>query len=93
MLQFSRFAAHRDLASSACMCGRLGLLTGVMVVGGLVAGTGGLAGCARPLLSPEEPRSQYDRSDRLRGRSAPPYVTNEFGDRRPNVRGRLLGGD
>ena len=52
-----------------------------------------LAGCAKPLLSPDEPRSQYDRSDRLRGRSAPPYLTNEFGDRKPNVRGRLLGGD
>ncbi|HLP83842.1 MAG TPA: hypothetical protein VK157_05790 [Phycisphaerales bacterium] len=49
--------------------------------------------CAKPLLSPDEPRSQFDRSDRLRGRSAPPYVTNEFGDRRPNVRGRLLGGE
>lgn len=65
----------------------------VLITSGMAAAVGGMTGCARPLLSPEEPRSQYDRSDRLRGRSAPPYVTNEFGDRRPNVRGRLLGGD
>jgi hypothetical protein len=58
-----------------------------------VAFTASASGCAKPLLSPEEPRSQYDRSDRLRGRSSPPYVTDEFGKRRPNVRGRLLAGD
>mgnify|MGYP001457231534 CR=1 FL=1 len=50
----------------------------------------GLAlGCADPLLTPEEPRSQFDRYDAVRDQRAPSYVTDEFGIRRPNLRGRL----
>lgn len=89
MLQSSLFAISR-VVSPADRRTRPVVL---VIAATLTTAVGGLTGCARPLLSPEEPRSQYDRSDRLRGRSAPPYVTNEFGDRRPNVRGRLLGGD
>lgn len=51
---------------------------------------GGLAGCASPVLTPDEPRSQYDRVDMVRGRRQPSYVFNQFGDRKPNIRGRLL---
>ncbi len=94
MGQTSPHAAHRAVSPSAQREWSFAAFAGAIVIAAtLLAGVGGLAGCARPLLSPEEPRSQYDRSDRLRGRSAPPYITNEFGDRRPNVRGRLLGGD
>lgn len=49
-----------------------------------------LAGCQKPLLSPDEPRSQYDRYDAVRAQRSPSYVFDEFGRRRPNVRGRLL---
>lgn len=48
------------------------------------------AGCAKPLLSPTEPRSQYSRYDLVRGQYAPQYVEDEFGRRKPNLRGRLL---
>ena len=49
-----------------------------------------VAGCAAPLLTPDEPRSQYDRYDAVRGQSAAPYVEDEFGRRYPNLRGRLM---
>lgn len=58
------------------------LLLGVL---GLVC----LAGCSKPLLSPEDSRSQYDRYDRSRNQYSPQYVEDEFGDRTPNLRGRL----
>ncbi len=51
---------------------------------------GSVAGCSAPLLTPEEPRSQYDRNDMIRGRRAPSYVYDRYGDRKPNIRGRLL---
>ncbi|MCE7974694.1 MAG: hypothetical protein DYG92_10305 [Leptolyngbya sp. PLA1] len=49
-----------------------------------------VGGCAAPLLTPDEPRSQYDRNDMIRGRRAPSYVYDRYGDRQPNIRGRLL---
>lgn len=56
----------------------------------LAAGLGALGGCAKPLLSPTEPRSQYSRYDLVRGQHAPQYIEDEFGRRKPNLRGRLL---
>lgn len=59
----------------------------------LVVATCGMAtlsGCVDPLLSPNEPRSQYSRYDLVRGRFAPQYVEDEFGRRKPNLRGRLI---
>lgn len=47
-------------------------------------------GCSKPLLSPNEPRSQYSRYDLVRGRFAPQYVEDEYGRKMPNLRGRLL---
>lgn len=47
-------------------------------------------GCLDPLLSPDEPRSQYSRYDLVRGQFAPQYIEDEFGRRQPNLRGRLL---
>jgi len=49
-------------------------------------------GCSEPLLSPDEVRSQYDRNDAIRDRRAPSYVYDEKGDRKPNIRARLLTG-
>ncbi len=48
-----------------------------------------LAGCSKPLLSPREERSQYDRYDIARGNYQPQFIEDEFGRRKPNLRGRL----
>ncbi len=47
------------------------------------------SGCAKPLLSPTEERSPFDRYDAVRNRHAPQYIENEYGRREPNLRGRL----
>jgi hypothetical protein len=52
-----------------------------------------ITGCREPLLTPDEPRSQYDRFDAVRDRRAPSYVFDEFGRRKPNIRARLVTGD
>lgn len=59
----------------------------------IVLSVGILGGCSHPILSPDEPRSQYDRTDMARDRRAPSYVFDEKGDRKPNIRGRLISGD
>ncbi len=53
----------------------------------------GAGGCEKPVFTPDEPRSQYDRFDAIRDQRAPSYVFDEFGARRPNVRQRLLIGE
>ena len=63
---------------------RVGLWLGAL----LAAST--LGGCAKPLLSPREPRSQYSRYDLVRNQYSPQYLEDEFGRRIPNLRGRLL---
>ena len=50
-------------------------------------------GCQEPLFTPDQPRSQYDRFDTVRDRRADSYVFDEFGNRRPNIRGRLVSGE
>jgi hypothetical protein len=47
-------------------------------------------GCQKPLLSPDDERSPYARYDAVRNQSAPQYITDEYGRRRPNLRDRLL---
>ncbi len=59
-----------------------------LVVGGVMTLT--TTGCYKPLLSPDEERSQYDRYDAIRAQRAPAFIEDEFGRRRPNLRGRLL---
>ncbi len=64
--------------------------------GVLLMGVVGLAllafgGCSTPIFSPDEPYSQYDRNDALRGKRAPSYIYDQYGTRRPNIRQRLLG--
>jgi len=52
-----------------------------------------LGGCVKPLFSPDEPRSQFDRFDAVREQRAAQYTFDEFGTRRPNLRARLLARD
>ena len=52
-----------------------------------------VGGCAKPILSPDDDRSQFDRYDAVRNQYAPQYVFDEFGRRKPNLRARLLGKD
>jgi hypothetical protein len=49
-----------------------------------------LQGCESPLLTPDEDRSPFDRYDGIRNQRAAPFVEDEFGVRRPNLRGRLM---
>jgi hypothetical protein len=56
----------------------------------LAATTLAAAGCQTPIMTPDEPRSQYDRNDAIRDKRQPQYTYDEFDRRRPNVRARLL---
>lgn len=47
-------------------------------------------GCKKALFSQDEARSQFDRFDAVRDKRAEPFVFDEFGQRRPNIRSRLL---
>ncbi|MGE3107232.1 MAG: hypothetical protein AB7G11_03035 [Phycisphaerales bacterium] len=48
-----------------------------------------LVGCSRPLLSPEDQRTPFDRYDAVRSQFAQQYVEDEFGRLKPNLRARL----
>ena len=48
-----------------------------------------LSGCAKPLFSPEDERTPFDRFDSVRNQFAQQEVFDEFGRKRPNLRGRL----
>ena len=65
----------------------------VLILAALCAGTGALAGCKKPLLSPDDERSQFDRYDSIRNQRAQQSVYDEFGRKRPNLRPRLLSKD
>lgn len=52
-------------------------------------GIAALSGCSKPLLSPRDERTQYDRYDVARGQYEPQFIEDEFGRRKPNLRGRL----
>ena len=49
------------------------------------------AGCEKPIFTPDEPRSQYDRMDMVRNTREPSLIPDEFGNLRPNLTGRLSG--
>jgi hypothetical protein len=57
------------------------------ILGAALVGAGG---CQDPLLSPNEPRSQYDRYDQIRNERVQQSVIDEYGQKKPNLRGRLL---
>lgn len=52
-----------------------------------------LGGCYEPVFREDEARSQYDRFDAVREQRAPQYYYDEYGNRKANIRGRLLGND
>jgi hypothetical protein len=62
------------------------VIGGVLVCAGVL---GVLGGCAKPLLSPTEERSPFDRFDALRAQAAPQVVEDEYGRAQPNLRARL----
>jgi hypothetical protein len=47
-------------------------------------------GCVKPLFPDDEPRTQFDRYDRVRGDLPEARVTDQYGRPRENVRARLL---
>ncbi|MCB9842266.1 MAG: hypothetical protein H6812_03295 [Phycisphaeraceae bacterium] len=61
-----------------CVC------AGALAIGAVMS-----AGCSKALLSPRDERTQYDRYDVARGQYEPQYIEDEFGRRKPNLRGRL----
>lgn len=48
-----------------------------------------LPSCQKALLAADEERSQFQRYDRAREQDQPGFYMDEFGRRRPNLRGRL----
>lgn len=50
---------------------------------------GASAGCASPLFPDDEDRTPFDRYDAVRDREEPAALSDEYGRRRPNLRGRL----
>jgi predicted small lipoprotein YifL len=55
----------------------------------LALSTLSLVGCGKPLLAPDEERSQFDRYDTVRNQYATQTVEDEFGRVKPNLRNRL----
>jgi len=50
-----------------------------------------LPACQPAPITENDQRSQFDRYDAVRDRRAPAYLEDEYGRKRPNLRGRLLG--
>lgn len=79
---------------SSVMCSSQSRFCRVVVTRGLV-GVVALAvalsvgGCNRALFRAQDERTQYDRYDTSRGNYEPMFLEDEFGRRRPNLRGRL----
>jgi len=48
------------------------------------------AGCARNPLRPDDQRTPFDRYHQARNTQPEPFLEDEFGRRRPNLRARLL---
>jgi hypothetical protein len=57
---------------------------------GFLALCAALGGCEKPLLTPTEERSPFERYDTVRNQASEQYITDEFGRRRPNLRERLM---
>ena len=50
-----------------------------------------LPGCRKAPILADDERSQFDRYDLVRDEYAPAYLSDEYGAKRPNLRGRLIG--
>ena len=48
-----------------------------------------ITGCAKPLFPPNEPRTQFEMHDRMRGGYAPLEESDVFGQPQPALRARL----
>jgi hypothetical protein len=60
-----------------------------LVIGlGVVVAAG--TGCRNSPITENDQRSPYDRYDLIRDEYAPPYLEDEYGRKRPNLRGRLI---
>ena len=70
----------RNRQAPALVLGKLATLFVIMV---------SLGACAPPLLSPNEPRSQFDRYDAVRNRRAEQDIFDDYGKKRPNLKERL----
>jgi hypothetical protein len=51
-----------------------------------------VTGCQRPLYLPNDVRTQYDQYKRTRNELARPFIEDEYGRRKPNLRERLGSG-
>jgi hypothetical protein len=49
-----------------------------------------LGACNKPLLSEIDERTPFDRYDTVRNQFSQQYITDEYGRRQPNLRGRLM---
>lgn len=58
-------------------------------LGALLCALACASGCTKPLLSPAEARSPFDRYDAVRQQYASQFVEDEYGRRQPNLRARL----
>ncbi|MGH7132872.1 MAG: hypothetical protein ACREJO_13100 [Phycisphaerales bacterium] len=71
---------------SPTFCPKRRLVPGLATLATLMA----LAGCTKPLLAPDEPRSQYDNYDKIRSQYQDQNTEDLYGRSKPNLRGRLL---
>ena len=51
----------------------------------------GVIGCRQAPISEKGERTQFDRYDAVRDAYAPAYLEDEYGRKKPNLRGRLIG--
>lgn len=78
-------------ARTRSQCALLGVPVRLAAAALLVLYICTLPGCYDPIFRVDEARSQYDRFDAVRDQRAAQYFYDEFGNRKPNIRGRLLG--
>lgn len=48
------------------------------------------SGCRQSPITENDERSPFDRYDLIRDEYAPAYLQDEYGRKRPNLRGRLI---
>lgn len=84
--RYTVFVNHSSRSFGRCAGSAARLLT----LAAFGASLWALAGCGEALIDDSQPRSQYDRYDELRGQRPPAQVEDEFGNKKPNLRGRLL---
>lgn len=65
----------------------------ILTIGAALGAAAWVGGCSEQLLTENEARSQYDRNDAARDRRAPSSYFDNKGDKRPNIRGRVLVGE